>query len=149
MKRLKFQPGTFLEVAAPGGRAVAVVCGDGLSCSLTADGSTAPMSIHPALAPVSLGTASGFVEQRGLRAAATYVVERLLETLHPQRDDSLFVFRVLHALSAQGQGEGWKPTWDQVEAAIDEAQSQADDEEALFSGAVHILAAQAAATAAR
>lgn len=126
MNRMKFQPGTFLEVDdLHGNRKVVMVGRDGVTYwdSLDPDCVT-PVVIHPVLNPVDLGTLATFVLQKGLTVAVQKVMSSLSVHIDARKNDSLFVMRVLWNLATKVSGDGWTPDGDTVQWACQEADGQ-------------------------
>ena len=108
MKPLRFSPGTFLEVDdLQGGRKVVMVGKDGVTFwdALQTDVVT-PLSVHPVMNPVSLGSMVAFLQSKGISQATLKVREVLRAQLDERSDDSLFVMRAAWALAAKGIKDG-------------------------------------------
>jgi uncharacterized protein len=128
MTGTKFQPGVFLEVDdLNGGRKVVLVGRDGVTYwdSIHVEQVT-PLSIHPVMKPIALGTVVSFAQDKKLAPAIGAVLD-LLRTRQTGRDkDSLFVMRVLWILSASATAEPMPSG-----AALEHACQQAEEQEAL------------------
>ncbi len=127
-KALKYIPGSFLEVdSAEGGRKVVMVGRDGCAFWDALDASTStPISIHPVLRPVEIGTIESLITSRGLRAACEVLLNNLRAGGELElRDDVLLIARVLWALAPHTKGEGWHPPATVLSEAIASAKAQA------------------------
>jgi len=127
--KTKFQPGTFLEVDdLAGGRKVVLVGRDGVTFWDALDTSrVTPMVIHPVFKARELGSLIEFARRSKLEAAARQVAESLRVRLDRRYEDSLFVMRMLWALSAsrpEAVAEGWVPDEAAVQAAYEAADAQ-------------------------
>lgn len=111
---LKFQPGSFVELDdLNGGRRVALIGRDGISCIDSMDVSLAtPLFLHPVFAPRGLGTLMEFVKENRLHGAL------MLVSVEPRAGDEpmdvLQLMQRLWCLSRMGLSEDKLPTSDQL-----------------------------------
>lgn len=123
---MRYQPGTFLEVAdLSGGRKVVLVGKDGVTFwDAVAAESVTPLVIHPVMKPVELGTLVHFVHAKGLGEAAKQVLDVLRANDDERQRDSLFVMRALWCLAAHATGDGWLAGEAQLNSAFEQAEQQ-------------------------
>ncbi len=139
---MRYQPGTFLEVAdLSGGRKVVLVGKDGVTFwDSVATESVTPLVIHPVMKPEELGTLVHFVRARGLAGAARQVLEFLRVNKDERQRDSLYVMRALWHLAPHTAGESWTAGDSLLQAAFAQAAEQESAAQRIHEHAEHYIA---------
>lgn len=127
MKSMKFPAGTFIEVDdMAGGRRVVMVCKDGVTFWDVMDPAVAtPITLHPVMNPVELGSFVGFCKDNGLDVATQLLVKFLsVRADNRLNSDPLFVMRALWFISKHSTGSGFVPDERLLASACQEAELQ-------------------------